>query len=95
MKDSQSCYGNKIEEDIYSETSSVMEVPKVLATLVSYTEEEVLQWINEYENEWAEDNQINSLAYAPKKRALTPYMLFTTSERKKLPNGCKSFKIWE
>jgi hypothetical protein len=60
---------------------------------VSYSEEEVLAWIYEYEKEWSEDNQISTLAFAPKKRALTPYMLFATSERKKLPNGGKGVKI--
>ena len=33
------------------------------------------------------------MAFAPKKRALTPYMLFASAERKKLPDGGKGVKI--
>ena len=56
--------------------SQIEELPKALATAISYTEEEVMQFIKEFEVEWAADNSITTLAFAPKKRSLTPYMLF-------------------
>ena len=54
-----------------------------------------MRFIKEFEVEWAADNSIATLAFAPKKRSLTPYMLFAHAERKKLPNGGKGKKITE
>ena len=62
---------------------------------VVYTEEDIERFIQEYETVWTEENNIATLSFAPKKRALTPYMLFAFSARKLLPNGGKGVKITE
>lgn len=58
-----------------------------------YSEEETMKWINEFEMQWIEDNQIQTLGIAPKKRSLTPYLLFATDQRRKLPDGGKGTKV--
>jgi hypothetical protein len=65
------------------------EIPRILAMAPSYTEEEVMQFIKDFEVEWVKDNSIATLAFTPKKRGITPYMLFAYQERKRMPNGGK------
>lgn len=52
-----------------------------------------MKWINEFEMQWIEDNQIQTLGITPKKRSLTPYLLFATDQRRKLPDGGKGTRV--
>ena len=86
-------YDNADGETPYEKYLSYTQVNKKKKFQVAYSENDIDKFIKDYEVAWCEENAINTLQFQPKKRSLTPYMLFASNQRKFLPNSGMGVRV--